>query len=147
MFIYFKEFARRALGKIEKLARWEQENDVPVSRETQSAFREASIKAGYDLLYYVQYNIHIWSHRKACVPVSLYRFNMFIFFYLVVRVFLTLCVGFDLVNLFVSISQLAAMVFKRLVFENRKKIKPVFKPKTKLPNVITSPLLQCYLIL
>lgn len=46
MFIYFKEFARRALGKIEKLARWEQENDVPVSRETQSAFREASIKAG-----------------------------------------------------------------------------------------------------
>lgn len=46
MFIYFKEFARRALGKIEKLARWEQEIDVPVSRETQSAFREASIKAG-----------------------------------------------------------------------------------------------------
>ncbi|TNM84887.1 hypothetical protein fugu_009065 [Takifugu bimaculatus] len=69
-----EEFARRALGKIEKLARWEQENDVPVSRETQSAFREASIK-------------------------------------------------------------LAALVFKRLVFENRKKIKPVFKPKTKLPNV------------
>lgn len=43
---YFKEFARRALGKIDKLARWEQENDVPASRQTQSAFREASIKAG-----------------------------------------------------------------------------------------------------
>lgn len=46
VFIYFKEFARRALGKIEKLAKWEQENDVPVSRETQNAFREASVKAG-----------------------------------------------------------------------------------------------------
>lgn len=43
---YFKEFARRALGKIDKLARWEQENNVPANRQTQIAFREASIKAG-----------------------------------------------------------------------------------------------------
>lgn len=100
-----------------------------------------------DLLNYFQYNIHIWSHRNACIRVSFHCFNVFIFFYLVVRVLLTLCVGFDLVNLFVSTSQLAAMVFKRLVFENRKKIKPVFKPKAKQPNVITSALLQCFLIL
>lgn len=46
VFFIFKEFARRALGKIENLAKWEGENDVPASLQTQSAFREASIKAG-----------------------------------------------------------------------------------------------------
>lgn len=46
VFLIFKEFARRALGKIENLAKWERENDVPASLQTQNAFREASIKAG-----------------------------------------------------------------------------------------------------
>lgn len=46
VFLIFKEFARRALGKIENLAKWEGENDVPASLQTQNAFREASIKAG-----------------------------------------------------------------------------------------------------
>lgn len=46
MRLFNKEFARRALAKIDNLARWERESDVPASRQTQSAFREASIKAG-----------------------------------------------------------------------------------------------------
>lgn len=41
----FQEFARRALGKINDLAELEQQSGVPATRETQSAFKEASIKA------------------------------------------------------------------------------------------------------
>ncbi|XP_065819323.1 cilia- and flagella-associated protein 54 isoform X4 [Labrus bergylta] len=39
-----EEFARRALGKIDGLAKMEEQNEVPATRETQRAYREASIK-------------------------------------------------------------------------------------------------------
>ncbi|XP_045896455.1 cilia- and flagella-associated protein 54-like isoform X2 [Micropterus dolomieu] len=39
-----EEFARRALGKINELAKMEEQNEVPTTRETQRAFKEASIK-------------------------------------------------------------------------------------------------------
>ncbi|KAL7389232.1 hypothetical protein ABVT39_000211 [Epinephelus coioides] len=39
-----EEFARRALGKINELAKQEVQNEVPTTRETQRAFKEASIK-------------------------------------------------------------------------------------------------------
>ncbi|KAF7649725.1 hypothetical protein LDENG_00136920, partial [Lucifuga dentata] len=39
-------FARRAQGKINELAKLEEQSGVPASRETQRACREASIKAG-----------------------------------------------------------------------------------------------------
>ncbi|XP_033954837.1 cilia- and flagella-associated protein 54 [Pseudochaenichthys georgianus] len=39
-----EKFARRALGKINELAKLEQQSDVPVTRETQRAYKEASIK-------------------------------------------------------------------------------------------------------
>jgi len=42
----FQEFARRALGKINELAKLEEQKEVPATRETQRAFKEASIKAG-----------------------------------------------------------------------------------------------------
>ncbi|KAM9729701.1 cilia- and flagella-associated protein 54 [Menidia menidia] len=41
-----EEFARRALGKINELAKLEAQGEDPASRETQRAFREASIKLG-----------------------------------------------------------------------------------------------------
>ncbi|XP_053187065.1 cilia- and flagella-associated protein 54-like [Scomber japonicus] len=74
-----EEFARRALGKINDLAELEQQSGVPATRETQRAFKEASIK-------------------------------------------------------------LAAMMFKRAVFEARKRPKTMFRVKTKstlkdIPNV------------
>ncbi|XP_034745298.1 cilia- and flagella-associated protein 54-like isoform X2 [Etheostoma cragini] len=65
-----EEFARRALGKINELAKLEEQNKVPATRETQRAFKEASIK-------------------------------------------------------------LAAMIFKRAVFEARRRHKPIFRIKTK----------------
>lgn len=39
--------------------------------------------------------------------------------------------GFKLVKLFFSIDQLAAVLFKRLVFENGKRSKAIFKSKSK----------------
>ncbi|CAK6953846.1 cilia- and flagella-associated protein 54-like [Scomber scombrus] len=74
-----EEFARRALGKINDLAELEQQSGVLATRETQRAFKEASIK-------------------------------------------------------------LAAMMFKRAVFEARKRPKNMFRVKTKstlkdIPNV------------
>uniref|UniRef100_A0A8C9YIX1 Cilia and flagella associated protein 54 n=1 Tax=Sander lucioperca TaxID=283035 RepID=A0A8C9YIX1_SANLU len=74
-----EEFARRALGKINELAKLEEQNEVPATRETQRAYKEASIK-------------------------------------------------------------LAAMIFKRAVFEARRRHKPIFRIKTKstlkdIPNV------------
>ncbi|XP_041657541.1 cilia- and flagella-associated protein 54-like isoform X3 [Cheilinus undulatus] len=39
-----EEFARRALEKIDGLAKMEEQNEVPATRETQRAYREASIK-------------------------------------------------------------------------------------------------------
>ncbi|XP_072231582.1 cilia- and flagella-associated protein 54 [Leuresthes tenuis] len=39
-----EEFARRALGKINEMAKLEEQSEVPATRETQRAFREASIK-------------------------------------------------------------------------------------------------------
>ncbi|XP_030294030.1 cilia- and flagella-associated protein 54 isoform X2 [Sparus aurata] len=65
-----EEFARRALGKINELAQMELQSDVPTTRETQRAYKEASIK-------------------------------------------------------------LAVMVFKNAVFEARRKLKPMFRVKTK----------------
>ncbi|XP_036976615.1 cilia- and flagella-associated protein 54-like isoform X3 [Acanthopagrus latus] len=65
-----EKFARRALGKINELAQMELQSDVPTTRETQRAYKEASIK-------------------------------------------------------------LAVMVFKNAVFEARKKLKPMFRVKTK----------------
>ncbi|XP_032388655.1 cilia- and flagella-associated protein 54 isoform X5 [Etheostoma spectabile] len=65
-----EEFARRALGKINELAKLEEQNKVPATRETQRAYKEASIK-------------------------------------------------------------LAAMIFKRAVFEARRRHKPIFRIKTK----------------
>ncbi|XP_019941027.1 cilia- and flagella-associated protein 54 [Paralichthys olivaceus] len=41
-----KEFARRALGKINELAKFEEQSEVPATRETQRAYKEASIKLG-----------------------------------------------------------------------------------------------------
>ncbi|XP_040907982.1 cilia- and flagella-associated protein 54-like [Toxotes jaculatrix] len=41
-----EEFSRRALGKINELAKLEEQNEVPATRETQRAFKEASIKLG-----------------------------------------------------------------------------------------------------
>ncbi|KAG8008592.1 Cilia-and flagella-associated protein 54 [Nibea albiflora] len=41
-----EEFARRALSKINDLAKMEEQSDVPTTRESQRAYREASIKAG-----------------------------------------------------------------------------------------------------
>ncbi|KAM7374329.1 hypothetical protein PAMP_006995 [Pampus punctatissimus] len=75
-----EEFARRALGKIHNLAQLEEQSGVSATRETQRAYKEASIKA------------------------------------------------------------LAAMMFKRAVFEARRRPKPMFKIKTKstlkdIPNV------------
>lgn len=46
VFKCFQEFARRALGKINELAKMEGQSDVPATRETQRAYKEASIKAG-----------------------------------------------------------------------------------------------------
>lgn len=46
VFKCFQEFARRALGKINELAKIEEQNEVPTTRETQRAYKEASIKAG-----------------------------------------------------------------------------------------------------
>uniref|UniRef100_UPI0037E847B8 cilia- and flagella-associated protein 54 n=1 Tax=Semicossyphus pulcher TaxID=241346 RepID=UPI0037E847B8 len=65
-----EEFARRALGKIDELAKVEEHNEVPATRETQRAFKEASIK-------------------------------------------------------------LAAMIFKRAVFEGRRRPRSTFRVKTK----------------
>ncbi|KAM6983519.1 cilia- and flagella-associated protein 54 [Tautogolabrus adspersus] len=42
--VHAEEFARRALGKIDGLAKMEEQNEVPATRETQRAYREASIK-------------------------------------------------------------------------------------------------------
>lgn len=106
--LIFKEFARRALGKIENLAKWERENDVPASLQTQSAFREASIKAGIYLA--------VSSFTVVFPP---FAFSFYVFF------------GFNLVKPFFSIYQLAAVLFKRLVFENGKRSKAIFKPKSK----------------
>ncbi|XP_042355674.1 cilia- and flagella-associated protein 54-like [Plectropomus leopardus] len=39
-----EEFARRALGKIDELAKQEEQNGISATRETQRAFKEASIK-------------------------------------------------------------------------------------------------------
>ncbi|XP_070700150.1 cilia- and flagella-associated protein 54 [Pempheris klunzingeri] len=39
-----EEFARRALGKINDLAKIDEQNEVPTTRETQRAYKEASIK-------------------------------------------------------------------------------------------------------
>ncbi|XP_062414184.1 cilia- and flagella-associated protein 54-like [Pungitius pungitius] len=39
-----EKFSRRALGKINELAKLEEQNKLPASRETQRAFKEASIK-------------------------------------------------------------------------------------------------------
>ncbi|KAM9348845.1 cilia- and flagella-associated protein 54 [Symphorus nematophorus] len=39
-----EEFARRALGKINELAKMEEQSGVPATRETQRAYKEASIK-------------------------------------------------------------------------------------------------------
>ncbi|XP_070839803.1 cilia- and flagella-associated protein 54 [Chaetodon trifascialis] len=39
-----EEFARRALGKINELAKMEEQSDIPATRETQRAYKEASIK-------------------------------------------------------------------------------------------------------
>ncbi|XP_041808606.1 cilia- and flagella-associated protein 54-like [Chelmon rostratus] len=74
-----EEFARRALGKINDLAKMEEQSDIPATRETQRAYKEASIK-------------------------------------------------------------LAAMIFKRTVFEARRRPKSVFRLKSKstlmdIPNV------------
>uniref|UniRef100_A0A4W6D542 Cilia and flagella associated protein 54 n=1 Tax=Lates calcarifer TaxID=8187 RepID=A0A4W6D542_LATCA len=41
-----EEFARRALGKINELAKLEEQSEVPATRETQRAYKEASIKLG-----------------------------------------------------------------------------------------------------
>uniref|UniRef100_A0AAQ5ZBU7 Fibronectin type-III domain-containing protein n=1 Tax=Amphiprion ocellaris TaxID=80972 RepID=A0AAQ5ZBU7_AMPOC len=41
-----EEFARRALGKINELAKLEEQSEVPATRETQRAYREASVKLG-----------------------------------------------------------------------------------------------------
>lgn len=116
-FLILKQFARRALGKIENLARWERENDVPASRQTQRAFREASIKAGDTFTMFASCRALF----DSCFP-SFY-FLLFMCF----RLF--------------STDQLAAMLFKRLVFEKGKHSNPVFKPKSKSamqqpPNVI-----------
>ncbi|KAI3373646.1 hypothetical protein L3Q82_022233 [Scortum barcoo] len=78
-----EEFARRALGKINDLAKLEEQNEIPATREPQRAYKEASIKA------------------RDCS-------DSYSFFF-----------------------QLAAMMFKRAVFEARRKPKPVFKIKTK----------------
>ncbi|XP_034539939.1 cilia- and flagella-associated protein 54-like isoform X4 [Notolabrus celidotus] len=39
-----EEFARRALGKINELAKMEEQDGVPATRETQRAYKEASVK-------------------------------------------------------------------------------------------------------
>lgn len=109
MLSILKEFARRALGKIDNLARWERENDVPASRQTQKAFREASIKAGTAFT-----RLPAPSCVLSNIPSSLFTFSSW---------------GFLAVN--VSVSQLAAVLFKRLVFENGKRPKAIFKAKTK----------------
>nr|XP_043899051.1 cilia- and flagella-associated protein 54-like isoform X4 [Solea senegalensis] len=41
-----EEFARRALGKINELAKLEEQSEIPATRETQRAYKEASIKLG-----------------------------------------------------------------------------------------------------
>ncbi|XP_056253277.1 cilia- and flagella-associated protein 54-like isoform X3 [Seriola aureovittata] len=41
-----EEFTRRALGKINELAELEEQSEVPATRETQRAYKEASIKLG-----------------------------------------------------------------------------------------------------
>ncbi|XP_034463390.1 cilia- and flagella-associated protein 54-like [Hippoglossus hippoglossus] len=41
-----EKFARRALGKINELAEFEGQSEVPATRETQRAYKEASIKLG-----------------------------------------------------------------------------------------------------
>ncbi|KAM4545334.1 cilia- and flagella-associated protein 54-like isoform 3-T3 [Odontesthes bonariensis] len=41
-----EKFARRALGKISEMAKLEEQSEVPATRETQRAYREASIKLG-----------------------------------------------------------------------------------------------------
>lgn len=102
VFLISKEFARRALGKIDNLARWERENDIPASGQTQSAFREASIKAG------------------PCLP----RWALSYFL-------LECAFQVELSEPFFPIYQLAAALFKRLVFENGKRSKPIFKPKSR----------------
>ncbi|XP_067350709.1 cilia- and flagella-associated protein 54-like isoform X2 [Channa argus] len=73
-----EEFARRALGKINELAKLEEQSEVPATRETQRVYKEASIK-------------------------------------------------------------LSAMMFKRAVFETRKRSKPLFrvKPKSTLREIHT----------
>ncbi|XP_044078247.1 cilia- and flagella-associated protein 54-like [Siniperca chuatsi] len=75
-----EEFARRALGKINELAKMEEQNEVPTTRETQRAYKEASIK-------------------------------------------------------------LAAMMFKRAVFEARRRPKAMFRIKTKstLKDITNAP--------
>ncbi|KAK2828620.1 hypothetical protein Q5P01_019654 [Channa striata] len=66
-----EDFARRAIGKINELAKLEEQSEVPATRETQRAYKEASIK-------------------------------------------------------------LSAMMFKRAVFETRKRFKLVFRVKPKI---------------
>ncbi|XP_068572705.1 cilia- and flagella-associated protein 54 [Cebidichthys violaceus] len=73
-----EEFARRALGKINELAKLEEQEGVPATRETQRAYKEASIK-------------------------------------------------------------LAAMMFKRAVFEARRRPKPMFRIKSNLKDIPNGP--------
>lgn len=46
VFKYLQEFSRRALSKINELVQMEEQSEVPATRETQRAYKEASIKAG-----------------------------------------------------------------------------------------------------
>ncbi|KAM6907603.1 cilia- and flagella-associated protein 54 [Xenentodon cancila] len=41
-----KDFAKRALGKIHDLAKLEDQSEIPATRETQRAYKEASVKLG-----------------------------------------------------------------------------------------------------
>lgn len=48
-----QEFARRALGKINELAKLGEHSEVPATRETQRAYKDASIKARNLSLRYI----------------------------------------------------------------------------------------------
>ncbi|KAF3840835.1 hypothetical protein F7725_006697 [Dissostichus mawsoni] len=116
------KFARRALGKINELAKLEQQSDVPVPRETQRAYKEASIKARDSSTQKIQFILLIFFLNRTIKIIykDTYRTwqNFIVTFY----------------------PKLASMMFKRSAFEARRRTKTSFRHKTKstlkdIPNV------------
>lgn len=102
VFKCFQEFARRALGKIGELAKLGEHGEVSATRETQRAYKDASIKAGtFHLIISLircQPLSHFWRRRHwilwaFTVPLQcLHSIDMLFFWWTYERWFRAFCV-------------------------------------------------------